>query len=109
LFLIRAFPIRTHGIDPKGMSHLNIQGAILILIKVQKWGNSLAVRIPKPIALNAELKNNSIVDVSLINGQIIIKPVFAPVWSLEQLLSGVNASNIHHKAETGGAVGNEVW
>jgi antitoxin MazE len=80
-----------------------------MLTKVQKWGNSLALRIPKAFALDAQLENDSIVEVSLVDGQIIIKPVPAPTWSLEQLLSGINANNIHHEADTGDAVGNEIW
>lgn len=77
--------------------------------KVQKWGNSLALRIPKAFALDAQLKNNSIVEVSLVNGQIVIKPVVPQTWSLEQLLSGVTNNNLHHETDTGEAVGNEVW
>jgi antitoxin MazE len=77
--------------------------------KVQKWGNSLALRIPKAFALDARLKNDSVVEVSLVDGQIIIKPVAAQAWSLDQLLSGVTSNNLHHETDTGDAVGNEVW
>ena len=77
--------------------------------KVQKWGNSLALRIPKAFALDAQLKNNSVVEVSLVDGQIVIKPISAPAWSLEQLLSGVTSKNLHHEIDTGDAVGNEGW
>jgi antitoxin MazE len=80
-----------------------------MLTKVQKWGNSLALRIPKAFALDAQLDNNSVVEVSLVDGQIVIKPVAAQAWSLEQLLSGVSGNNLHHETDTGGAVGNEVW
>jgi antitoxin MazE len=77
--------------------------------KVQKWGNSLALRIPKAFALDAQLDNNSVVEVSLVDGQIVIKPVTSQAWSLEQLLSGVTSNNLHHETDTDGAVGNEVW
>ncbi|MHC1773744.1 MAG: AbrB/MazE/SpoVT family DNA-binding domain-containing protein [Flexilinea sp.] len=80
-----------------------------MLTKVQKWGNSLALRIPKAFALDAQLENNSVVEVSLVDGQIVIKLIAAPTWTLEQLLSGVNNNNIHHETDTGNAVGNEVW
>ena len=80
-----------------------------MLTKVQKWGNSLALRIPKAFALEVQLKNESIVEVSLIDGQIVIKPVASPTWTLEQLLSGVNNANLHHETDTGNVVGNEVW
>ena len=77
--------------------------------KVQKWGNSLALRIPKAFALDAQLKNDSVVEVSLVDGKIVIRPVSTQTWSLEQLLSGVTNSNLHHETNTGGPVGNEIW
>ena len=46
-----------------------------MLTKVQKWGNSLALRIPKAFALNAQLENDSFVEISIVKGKIIITPV----------------------------------
>lgn len=80
-----------------------------MLTKVQKWGNSLALRIPKAFAIDAQIEKDSVVEVSLVDGQIVIKPIAVPTWTLEQLLSGVNNNNIHHETDTGNAVGNEVW
>lgn len=79
-----------------------------MLTKVQKWGNSLALRIPKAFALDAQLENDSFVEISFIDGQIIIKPISAPSWSLDELLAGINKNNIHHEVDTGFAIGNEV-
>ncbi len=80
-----------------------------MLTKVQRWGNSLALRIPKAFALDAQLENDSLVEISFVDGQIIVKPVTAPSWSLEELLAGINKNNIHHETDTGIAIGNEVW
>jgi len=80
-----------------------------MLTKVQRWGNSLALRIPKVFALDAQLENDSLVEISFADGQIIVKPVSAPTWSLEELLAGIHKNNIHHEVDTGFAVGNEVW
>ncbi len=77
--------------------------------KVQKWGNSLALRIPKAFALDAQLENNSVVDVSLVDGRIVVKPVSTQHWSLDKLISGVTSDNIHQEIDTGDVVGNEVW
>ncbi len=77
--------------------------------KVQKWGNSLALRIPKTFALDAQLENDSVVEISLVDGQIVIKPVSTPAWTLEQLLAGVTSGNLHHETDSGDAEGNEVW
>ena len=60
-----------------------------MLTKVQKWGNSLALRIPKSFAADAQLKNDSVVEISLVDGQIIVKPVTNPKLTLDQLLAGV--------------------
>lgn len=80
-----------------------------MLTKVQKWGNSLALRIPKAFALDAQLENDSVVEVLLVEGEIVIRPIAAPVWSLEQLLAGVNSQNLHHEFDAGDAIGNEAW
>jgi len=77
--------------------------------KVQKWGNSLVVRIPKAFALDAQLENDSFVEITMVEGQIIITPVLAPSWTFEELLKGIHKNNIHHEIDTGFAVGNEVW
>ena len=80
-----------------------------MLTKVQKWGNSLALRIPKAFAIDAQLVNDSFVEISIVEGQIIITPVATPIWTLEELLAGINKNNLHHEVDTGFAVGNEVW
>jgi len=77
--------------------------------KVQKWGNSLALRIPKAFASDANLENDSSVELSLVDGRIIIQPVAIPACSLEQLLSGVTRENMHHEIDTGAAQGKEAW
>lgn len=79
-----------------------------MLTKVHIWGDSLAVRIPKAFALDAGLEDDSAVEISLVDGQIIVRPVAAPGWSLEELLAGVTSDNIHHKIDSGEAVGNEA-
>jgi len=80
-----------------------------MLTKVQKWGNSLALRIPRTFARDTQLENDSFVEITVVDGQIIITPVVAPGWTLEELLAGVNKNNMHHEVDTGSTVGNEVW
>ena len=77
--------------------------------KIQKWGNSLALRIPKPFALEVGLDQNSIVEVSVSEGKLLLEPVAAPEYTLDQLLEQVTESNLHSEVDTGPAVGNEVW
>ena len=77
--------------------------------RIQKWGNSLAVRIPKSFAIEARLDPDALVDVALVEGKLIITPVVAPPFNLDQLLAGITADNLHHEHTTGPAVGDEVW
>ncbi len=77
--------------------------------RVQKWGNSLALRIPKPFAIEIGLQRNSPVEVSLVDGQLVIVPVVEPALTLEHLLAQVTEDNLHGEIETGPAVGKEAW
>ena len=77
--------------------------------RVQKWGNSLALRIPKPLAADAGLKDDSPVELSLVDGRLVITPMAEPGVSLELLLAQVTESNLHGEVNTGPAMGGEIW
>ena len=77
--------------------------------RVQKWGNSLALRIPKSFASEVGLEKETCVDVSLADGKLVIKPVAKPKLNLKQLLAKVTRENLHHEIDTGAARGNETW
>lgn len=77
--------------------------------QVQKWGNSLAIRVPKPFAAQAGLEERSVVDLSIVEGKLLIEPVVERSLTLEELLAGVTDENLHGEFETGPAVGNEAW
>jgi len=77
--------------------------------KIQKWGNSMAVRIPKAFVKEAHVAYGTTVDLSVDNGKIVIAPQASPEYALDDLLRGVNTHNLHAEAEGGGAVGREVW
>lgn len=80
-----------------------------MLTKVQKWGNSLALRIPKTWALEARLENNSEVEISLVEGKLVITPVVNIQEDLAHLLSGVTKENLYNECDTGEAAGKENW
>jgi antitoxin MazE len=71
--------------------------------RVQKWGNSLALRIPKSFASEVGLDQNSPVEVSLIEGKLIVAPAHEPKFTLKQLLAHVTEENLHHEVDTGPA------
>ena len=77
--------------------------------KVQKWGNSLALRIPKPLAQQARITQGSRVEVKLVGDVLQIRPLAPPAYTLDTLLEGVTEDNLHSEVDTGEAVGKEAW
>jgi antitoxin MazE len=77
--------------------------------KVQRWGNSLAVRIPKTFADEIGVRESSPIDISLAEGKLVLSPSRRTTFTLEGLLAGVTDENLHDEVETGPAVGDEVW
>jgi antitoxin MazE len=77
--------------------------------RVQKWGHSLALRIPSVFAKNARIQPGSRVDVSELDGKLVITLLGPDEPTLEMLLDGVTAENLHQEVSTGKAVGNELW
>ena len=77
--------------------------------KIKKWGNSLALRIPKSFALNANLRQDELVDISIDKERIIITPIGEKEYSLDELLAGVSEDNLHGEFDTGAPVGKEIW
>lgn len=78
-------------------------------VQVQKWGNSLALRIPKAFANESKLREGSVVDLSPRDGNLVITPIKAEEFALERLLKGVSRRNIHGETATGSPKGKEVW
>ena len=77
--------------------------------RVQKWGNSLALRIPKSFADEAGIQKETPVELSLADGKLVITPVAKPKLTLKQLLAKVTEENLHHEVDTGPAAGKEIW
>ena len=77
--------------------------------RVQKWGNSLALRIPKPFAAEIGVESGTAVEIELHDGKLVISPIVEPGLTLEELLAKVTGENLHGETPTGSAVGREVW
>jgi len=78
-------------------------------LRVQKWGNSLALRIPKPFAKEVRVRQGTVIDLSLADGKLVIMPVSREKWTLASLVAGITKKNIHGETDFGPAVGREVW
>ncbi len=73
---------------------------------VQKWGNSLGIRIPSLYVKEFNLRNGNSVEITEEDGKIIISP---PKKNLNDLLKMVTNDNKHNAIETGTSIGNEEW
>lgn len=73
---------------------------------VQKWGNSLGIRIPAAYAKELNLKKGSTVEINEEGGKIVIYPSHK---TLEDMLDRVTADNMPEIVETGESVDREEW
>jgi antitoxin MazE len=77
--------------------------------KIQKWGNSLGLRIPKAFAAEVGVGPGSSVDLSVHDGDLVVRPLKPDALRLSDLLARVTRSNVHAETPTGSPVGREVW
>ena len=77
--------------------------------KIQKWGNSLALRIPKSFAEETEVEAGCTVDLSVADGQLVVSPVRSKRFELCALLAKVTKENLHAEISTGEPTGREAW
>ena len=77
--------------------------------RIQKWGNSLALRIPKPFAEEVGLMPDSAVEINLKDGTLVVTPKPKKRITLDELLASITEDNIHEEYDWGEAVGKEVW
>ena len=78
-------------------------------MRVQKWGNSLGVRIPKRYAELLDWNQNTEVRQTVEGGKLIIERVEVRPYDLGALLAGVTPENLHGETGTGDSVGAEEW
>jgi len=72
-----------------------------------KWGNSLAVRIPKPVAEEARLKEGDALEIEVADGRVELRRV-SKVPSLATLVSQITPENRYAEVTTGTEVGKEA-
>ena len=77
--------------------------------QVQKWGNSLALRIPKAFAADLGLAQGLSVDLSVKDGNLVVRPSSIQRYKLSDLLTRVTEANLHGEQDYGDAVGSEEW
>jgi antitoxin MazE len=85
------------------------QGGARMHVRVQKWGNSLAVRIPKPLAEDAEVKEGTVLNLAVSDGKVVATPIARRKLSLKQMLAKVTRQNLHAEVDSGPSVEREIW
>lgn len=78
-------------------------------VQVRRWGNSASIRIPAPVMAAAALSLDQTVEVRAEGGRIIVEPVRAPVYDLDDLLDRMTPDTFHDDVDFGPPEGNEVW
>ncbi|PJF28076.1 MAG: AbrB/MazE/SpoVT family DNA-binding domain-containing protein [Phototrophicales bacterium] len=75
---------------------------------IQRWGNSLALRIPKVIADELGIAQDAAVEIFIREGQLVVVPIKPKTYSLEAMLAAITDENRHDEIDTGFPIGNEV-
>jgi antitoxin MazE len=75
---------------------------------IQKWGNSLAIRIPQTLAGQLDVEEGAAVDLCVRDGELVVRPVRSKKLSLGELLKNCRPSQLHGETDFGADVGREV-
>ncbi|MBI2466438.1 MAG: AbrB/MazE/SpoVT family DNA-binding domain-containing protein [Candidatus Rokubacteria bacterium] len=78
-------------------------------MQIQKWGNSLALRIPKPFAEDADVRKGTVVDLSVSEGKLVVAAARRQKPALKELLAKVNRRNLHGEVDSGPPTGRGSW
>lgn len=68
---------------------------------------SLGLRIPKTFAEEAHVEAGSAVEISVAQGEIVVRPLRSRKYELRSLVKAINPENVHETIETGASVGRE--
>ena len=77
--------------------------------RVQKWGNSLGLRIPRGLADELGLGVGTEVSLTAKDGELVLRPSLPSRLRLADLLAGITPENIHASVDTGNAVDSEAF
>jgi antitoxin MazE len=77
--------------------------------QLTRWGNSVALRVPKRILENAQLTEGDAIELTVPKPGVISLRAAKKKLTLESLLAGVTDENLHGETDWGRPVGKEVW
>lgn len=76
--------------------------------QIARWGNSLAVRIPQPLARAAALAEGTAVELVVEDGRLVLRPRPSAPPSLADLLAGITPENLPDESFDDRPVGREA-
>ena len=76
--------------------------------QVAKWGNSLGLRLPKAVAVEARIEDGDTVEVFVQNGAIVVRPA-KPRYALDELVARITPKNRHDSRAWNAPAGKEAW
>ena len=84
-----------------------------MIVEFCRWGNSLAVRIPKAVADALKVSSGKRAEIRIENGTLVLRPILKPArkprYTLDELLSGMTKDDVPKEIDWGSPVGNEAW
>jgi antitoxin MazE len=84
-----------------------------MIVEFCRWGNSLAVRIPKAIADSLNVSDGRRAEIRVENGALVLRPLLKPTrkprYTLDELLSDMTKENVPQEVDWGPPRGNEAW
>lgn len=76
---------------------------------VQRWGNSLALRLPKTFAEEISVREGDEVEMTVNKGRLVVVPRAPRDYRLDDLVAGIRPGNLHEEIVVEGREGREVW
>jgi antitoxin MazE len=78
-------------------------------VRIKKWGNDAAVRIPAKMLAEAGFEIDKTVELRQSRGRLIIEPIGETHFDLQSLLDGIRKDNLHDPVDNGPPLGREAW
>lgn len=76
--------------------------------QIAKWGNSLALRIPKSLAAEVNVQDGDAVEVSVEAGALVVRPA-RKRYTIEELVADMTPDDRERELDWGRPVGKEIW
>ena len=77
--------------------------------KLQKWGNSYAVRLPRAVVRESGLREGEPLEIEASGRHIRLRRASRGDYRLDQLVKRIRKANRHEEADFGAAQGREAW